>query len=97
MAETEVSNALYNRFDAEHNSRLEPGDNAPFCKEDIGFPCNEPNQPVVRVSQEQAVAFCEWLSEQTGKTFRLPTEEEWEYACRAGSASPMWWGESTLS
>jgi len=92
MAETEVSNALYNRFDGEHNSRLEPGDNSPFYEEDIGFPCNEPNQPVVRVSQQRAVAFCEWLSEKTGKTFRLPTEAEWEYACRAGSASPMWWG-----
>jgi len=92
MAETEVSNALYKQFDAEHDSRLEPGDNSPFYREDIGFPCNEPNQPVVRVSQDRAVAFCEWLSERTGKTFRLPTEEEWEYACRAGSASPMWWG-----
>ena len=94
MAETEVSNALYNQFDAEHDSRLEPGDNSPFYKEDIGAPCNEPNQPVVRISQERAVAFCQWLSEQTGKTFRLPTEAEWEYACRAGSASPMWWGET---
>jgi len=93
MAETEVSNALYNQFDAEHNSRLEPGDNSPFTKGDIGFPCNEPDQPVVRISQERAVAFCKWLSEQTGKTFRLPTEKEWEYACRAGSASPMWWGK----
>ncbi|MDP6524787.1 MAG: SUMF1/EgtB/PvdO family nonheme iron enzyme [Kiritimatiellia bacterium] len=94
MAETEVSNALYNQFDAEHNSRLEPGDNSPFYEEDIGFPCNEPNQPVVRVSQERAVAFCEWLSEKTGKAFRLPTEAEWEYACRAGSDSPLWWGEA---
>jgi len=96
MAETEVSNALYKQFDAEHNSRLEPGDNSPFYEEDIGFPCNEPNQPVVRVSQERAVAFCEWLSEKTGKTFRLPTEQEWEYACRAGSASPMWWGATDV-
>jgi len=94
MAETEVSNALYNQFDAKHNSRLEPGDNSPFSKGDIGFLCNKPEQPVVRVSQERAVAFCKWLSKQTGKTFRLPTEEEWEYACRAGSASPMWWGKT---
>lgn len=92
MAETEVSNALYSLFDAEHDSRLEPGDNSPFYQVDIGTPCNEPDQPVVRISQERAVAFCEWLSEQTGKTFRLPTESEWEYACRAGSDLPMWWG-----
>ena len=94
MSATEVTNALYHLFDEAHDSRLEPGDNSPFYKEDIGAPCNEPNQPVVRISQQRAVAFCEWLSEQTGKTFRLPTEAEWEVACRAGSASPMWWGET---
>lgn len=43
------------------------------------------NLPVEQVSWEQAVEFCERISKETGKTYRLPTEAEWEYACRAGT------------
>ncbi|HEX3357675.1 MAG TPA: formylglycine-generating enzyme family protein [Tepidisphaeraceae bacterium] len=51
-----------------------------------------PNHPVVDVSWHDAVAFCRWLSEKERKTYRLPTEAEWEYACRAGSQSAYFWG-----
>jgi len=46
-------------------------------------------RPVINVSWEDAVAYCQWLSEQTGKEYRLPTEAEWEYACRAGTNTPF--------
>ncbi len=54
------------------------------------------NHPVEQVSWEEAVEFCQRLSVKTGRTYRLPSEAEWDYACRAGTTTPFHFGE-TLS
>jgi len=52
------------------------------------------NRPVEKVSWNDAVKFCEKLSELTGHAYRLPSEAEWEYACRAGTTTPFHFGET---
>lgn len=49
-------------------------------------------RPVVDVSWEEARAYAEWLSRETGRRYRLPSEAEWEYAAAAGARTPFWWG-----
>ncbi|QSV74142.1 MAG: SUMF1/EgtB/PvdO family nonheme iron enzyme [Aphanizomenon flos-aquae KM1D3_PB] len=52
------------------------------------------NRPVEQVSWEDAVEFCDRLSQYTGRIYRLPSEAEWEYACRAGTKTPFHFGET---
>ncbi len=92
----EITNQQYQLFDPSHDSRLEHGDFLQFSIEERGYPLNTTRQPVVRVSWNDAMAFCRWLSEKTGEHFTLPDEAQWEYACRAGSDSAMWYGGHTV-
>lgn len=71
-----------NRWDADrgHDWR-HPG----FAQQD--------DHPVVCVNLADARAYAAWLSQETGRHFRLPSNSEWEYAARAGTASALWWGD----
>ena len=88
----ETSNAAYALFDSKHDSRYidPPGKNI----SGPGEPVNRPRQPVVRVTWHEAMAFCEWLGAKTGKKVTLPTEAQWEWACRAGTDTPVWYGDA---
>ncbi len=59
----------------------------------VGFSQND-SHPVTCVSWYDAVAYTKWLSKQTGKKYRLPTEAEWEYATKAGTKTKYWWGNN---
>ena len=71
---TEVTVAQYRQFDPEFKK-----------KDPKSKPADE--DAASGVTWDKAVAFCEWLSKKEGKTYRLPTEAEWEFACRAGTAT----------
>ncbi len=91
MMTTEVTNALYKEFDPHHDSAYIDQQ----WKDHTwpGYAHNFPEQPVIRISWNEAMEFCKWLSQKTGKKFRLPTEAEWEWAAKAGTQTPFWWGD----
>lgn len=91
MGTLEVSLAQYQQFDPNHRN----GFYDMHYKDQVrpGYLMDAPTKPVIRVSWQQASAFCQWLSSRTGRQVSLPTEAQWEWACRAGSATPMFYGD----
>jgi formylglycine-generating enzyme required for sulfatase activity len=69
-----------------HDCQGKPKQAPEFTWRNPGFEQTD-QHPVVNVSWNDAMAFCAWLSEQEGAAYRLPTEAEWEYACRAGTTT----------
>ncbi len=89
----ELSNEQYARFDSAHDSFMERGEFMQFSLPERGYPLNAPTQPVCRVSFEAAEAFCRFATQKSGARVRLPSGDEWEWAARAGAATPLFYGE----
>jgi formylglycine-generating enzyme required for sulfatase activity len=66
--------------------------NKEYCLYETSHENPGDNLPAVEVSWDDAVSYCRWLSSKTGSNYRLPTEAEWEYACRAGTTTKYYWG-----
>lgn len=95
LSTCEITNEQFRQHEPKHFSGY-------FMKRSLsndgpGIDMDGPKQPVVRVSWQQAMDYCRWLERRTGLPFTLPTEAQWEYACRSGSVGPFSLGGGDFS
>ena len=95
MSRTEVTNAQFAAFDARHDSGFISMPNKD--QSERGYRIDDPQQPVVRVTWQEARDFCRWISSRTGRRADLPTEAQWEWAARAGTETATYYGPVTAN
>jgi formylglycine-generating enzyme required for sulfatase activity len=78
----------------ESSGGLRDDNSATWADDYVGKPASD-KLPVINVSWNDALAYADWLSKRTGKTYRMPSEAEFEYAERGGTTSRYWWGDGT--
>jgi len=90
ISESEINNAAFFAFKPDHDASVFDQQWKDHVR--LGYYANYVEQPAVRLSWQDANDFCAWFSKKSGQKAALPSEAQWEWACRAGSDQPMFFG-----